>query len=213
MQHEAESNTMIDLGTRVGRRQAFGLMSSKCSAADAECLKQIRESKSYKSVEAQWEEFCPRYLGLSRSHADKIIQQFDEFGAAYFELSQIVRIPEKAYRAISGAISDHSIEYKGETIPISQENGGRIAEVVALLRQGSEQLSRQLVSMVVSESASIAMPAEQRKKLREVRKLLDACFTQLEAIGGSMLLPADRAELVAMTAYGLERLNQFQRPA
>jgi len=41
----------------------------------------------------------------------------------------------------------------------------------------------------------------------------DACFTQLEAIGGSMLLPADRAELVALIAYGLERLNQFQRAA
>ncbi len=212
MQHQAESNTMIDLGTWVGRRQAFGLVSSKCSAADAECLKQIRESKRYKSVAAQWEEFCPRYLGLSRSHADKIIQQFDEFGAAYFELSQIVRIPEKTYRAISGAISGHSIEYKGETIPISQENGRRIVEVVALLREGSEQLS-QLVRMVASESAAVVIPAEQRRKLRTVRKRLDACFTQLEAIGGSMLLPADRAELVALIAYGLERLNQFQRAA
>jgi len=28
-----------------------------------------------------------------------------------------------------------------------------------------------------------------------------------------MLLPADRAELVALIAYGLERLNQFQRAA
>jgi hypothetical protein len=213
MQYHAVSNTMIDLGTCVGRRQAFGLMSSKCSAADAECLKQIRESKSYKSVAAQWEEFCPRYLGLSRSHSDKIIQQLDEFGAAYFELSQIVRIPEKAYRAISGAISDHSIEYKGETIPISQENGAQIAEVVALLREGSEQLSRQLVRMVAGESATVVMPTEQRRKLRAVRKRLDACFTQLEAIGGSMLLPADRAELVALIAYGLERLNQFQRAA
>ena len=128
MQHSSVSNvsnSMIDLGTWVGRRHAFGLMASKCSAADAECLKQIRESKHYKSVTSQWEEFCPRYLGLSRSHADKLIQQLDEFGAAYFELSQIVRIPEKVYRAISGTISGHSIEYKGETIPISQENGGR----------------------------------------------------------------------------------------
>src|SRR5436190_9310766 len=170
MQHQAETNTMIDLGTWVGRRQAFGLVSSKCSAADAECLKQIRESKRYKSVAAQWEEFCPRYLGLSRSHADKIIQQFDEFGAAYFELSQIVRIPEKVYRAISGTISGHSIEYKGETIPISQENGGRIAEVVALLRQGTEELSAQLLNALISDAASITFPTEQHKKLRVVRK-------------------------------------------
>src|SRR6266481_4815627 len=114
MQHQPENNTMIDLGTWVGRRQAFGLVSSKCSAADAECLKQIRENKSYKSVAAHWEEFCPRYLGLSRSHADKLIQQLDEFGAAYFELSQIVRIPAKAYRAISGAISGHSSNTKAK---------------------------------------------------------------------------------------------------
>src|SRR5437870_7020967 len=120
MPHHNLPVLMIDLGASVRRRQAFGLIASKCSAADAECLKQIRESKRYKSVAAHWEEFCPRYLGLSRSHADKLIQQLDEFGAAYFELSQIVRIPDKAYRAISGAISDHSIEYKGETIPISQ---------------------------------------------------------------------------------------------
>src|SRR5258708_1271104 len=185
MQHNAVSNEMIDLGTCVGRRQAFGLIASKCSAADAECLKQIRDSKSYKSVASHWEEFCPRYLGLSRSHADRLIQQLDEFGAAYFELSQIVRIPEKAYRAISGAISRHSIEYQGETIPISQENGDRIAEVVALLRQGTEELSAQLLNGLISDAASITFPTGQRKKLRAVRKRLDTSFTQLEAIGGS----------------------------
>ena len=212
-----ESNNVItpvfELGTWVGRRQAFGLIANKCSATDAECLKQIRESKRYKSVEADWDEFCPRHLGLSRSHADRLIHQLEEFGTAYFALSQIVRIPESAYRAISGAVSGHSIEFKGETIPISHENGGRIAEVVALLRQGSEQLRGQLKDALVSDASTVVMPTEQRKKLRAVCKRLDTCITQLEAIGGSELLPADRAEMAALIVYGLERLNQLPRAA
>ena len=201
MQHEDVSTPAFELGTWVGRRQAFGLIASKCSAADAECLKQIRESKRYKSVSAHWEEFCPRYLGLSRAHADKLIQQLQEFGTAYFELSQIVRIPENAYRAISGAVRGHSIEYDGETIPISEENGGRIAEVVTLLRNESEQISRQIVAM--------RQPSERRKKLRAIRKRLDACYTQLELINGSLLLPADRTELVALIEYGKKRLGKI----
>jgi hypothetical protein len=55
MQPVKEDNPVFELGTWVGRRQAFGLIANKCSAADAECLKQIRESKSYKSVAATWE--------------------------------------------------------------------------------------------------------------------------------------------------------------
>jgi hypothetical protein len=178
---------MIDLGTSVGRQQAFGLIASKCSAADAECLKQIRESKRYKSVATHCEEFCLRYLGLSRSHAAY-------FG---FRKSSVFR------RKPTGR----------ETIPISQENSERIADVVALLRQDPEELSAQLVNALVSDSASIAMPTEQRRKLRAVRKRLDDCFTPLETIGGSEVLPSDHAEMVSLIAYGLERLNQLPRAA
>jgi hypothetical protein len=207
MQLNDVSTPAFELGTWVGRRQAFALLANKCSAADAECLKQIRESKGYKSVAADWEQFCPRYLGLSRSHADKLIHQLEEFGTAYFELSQIVRIPESAYRAISGAISGHSIEYEGETIAISKENGPRVAQVVRLLRQEADQCSRRLVDTLLA--MPMAIPTEQRKKLRAVRKRLEAGFQQLETISGSDLLDQDRAEAVALIEYGRERLAQL----
>src|SRR5207247_5356237 len=126
---------------------------------------QIRESKNNKAVAAQWEQFCPRYLGLSRAHADKLIQQLDEFGAAYFELSQIVRIPENAYRAISGAVSGHSIEYKGETIPISRENsrrnrrGRRVAAAPWWLASRPPSSCRPSSARSCGQSASAPMPA------------------------------------------------------
>ena len=207
------STTPFELGTLVGRRQAFGLIAYKCSAADAECLKQMREAKHDNSVADTWDEFCSGYLGLSRSKADKIIHSLEEFGTAYFALSQIVRIPEGAYRAISGAVSGASIEYEGETIPISEKNSPRIAEVVTLLRQEAEQSRLRLVNSLLSVSEPTALPAEQRKKLRGVRKRLDACFEELEAIGASDLLDEDRAETVALIEYGLERLSQLSHAA
>jgi hypothetical protein len=198
MQPVKEDNPVFELGTWVGRRQAFGLIANKCSAADAECLKQIRASKRYKSVAATWEQFCPSYLGLSRAHADKLIQQLEEFGSAYFELSQLVRIPEQAYRAISGAVVGHSVEYKGEKISISKENAHRIAEVVTLLRQESEQLSRRL------ELTRGSLKSPQGKHLQGIRKRLEGCFAQLADMG-------DNAAAGALIEYGLERLRQLSR--
>jgi hypothetical protein len=53
------------------------------------------------------------------------------------------------------------------------------------------------------------MPNSQRKKLREVRKRLEACFTQLEAMNSSLLRPDDRAGMVGLIEYGLKRLGQL----
>jgi hypothetical protein len=33
----AEADAMLDLGAWLGRRQAFGLIANRCSAADAAC--------------------------------------------------------------------------------------------------------------------------------------------------------------------------------
>ncbi len=59
----------------------------------------------------------------------------------------------------------------------------------------------------------MAIPTEQRKKLRVVRKRLEASFQQLEAIGASDLLDQDRADAIALIEYGLERLSQLSRTA
>ena len=48
----------FDLGTWVGRRQAFGIVAAKASAADVECLRQIRDRKLYLIKTRTWGEFC-----------------------------------------------------------------------------------------------------------------------------------------------------------
>ena len=48
----------------------------RCSAADAECLRELRESKKYKLLGLTWEECCKQRAGIGRSTADQIIQKF-----------------------------------------------------------------------------------------------------------------------------------------
>src|SRR6266851_8129338 len=117
---------VFELGTWVGRRQAYGLLATRSSAADAECLKRLRDSKEYKQAGITWEELCQRHLGVSRAQADRLIAQLDEFGDAYFALSKIVRISADAFRDIADSVTESTIEYNGETIPIKEENASKI---------------------------------------------------------------------------------------
>ena len=53
-----------------------------------------------KALNLTWDEFCKQHAGASRAHADEIIRRLQEFGAAYFRLSEIIRISPQSYRAI-----------------------------------------------------------------------------------------------------------------
>lgn len=64
--------------------------------------------------------------GQSRRQADRIIEQFDEFGAAHFRLSNLARISAENFREIAGAVGDDCIERKGEPVALIPENAARI---------------------------------------------------------------------------------------
>ena len=50
----------LELGTWIGKSQAFGAIAKSCTGAEAACLKQIRDQRSYESLGLTWEQFCPR---------------------------------------------------------------------------------------------------------------------------------------------------------
>ncbi|HUI80664.1 MAG TPA: hypothetical protein VLY24_22220 [Bryobacteraceae bacterium] len=125
----------FDLGTLLGRRQAFGLIAARCSAADAACLREIRKKKSYKGLAPDWSEFCSKHLGMSLTHANRIIRYLDEFGPEYFELAQLTGVTVQAYRAIAPAVKDQALHYDGQAIALLPENAERLAEAVEKLRQ------------------------------------------------------------------------------
>lgn len=137
----ADDQAAYDLGEMLGRREAFGMIAGRCSAADAECLRRMRDQKIYRSRATSWNGFCPKFLGMTSRHANRIIRTLEEFGPSYFELAQLTRITPEQFRAIAPAIRDRQIHTQGEAIALIPENAEKIAAAVAGLRRGGTSRS------------------------------------------------------------------------
>jgi hypothetical protein len=131
--HAGES----ELDQLLGERRAFSRVGDSCSAADAECLRRMRDERLYRFKKVNWSQFCTQYLDISKTEANCIIRRFEEFGQSYFDVSRIVRISPESYRAIAHAVKDKSIEYDGETIPLTGDNAQRVTAAVQALRQAA----------------------------------------------------------------------------
>jgi hypothetical protein len=134
-----EAPVSVAVGTWIGREQAFNALAQQCSSARVACLKQVRDTESYKSLNLTWDEFCPEHAGISRSQADRLISQLSQFGVPYFQLTDIVPVSPAVYREIEPAIVDGTIEFRGEQVPITQENATKIKAAVYALRKAVER--------------------------------------------------------------------------
>jgi hypothetical protein len=125
---------LIEAGAWIGRQQAFAAIASKCAAAQARALKEIKEARYYDSLDVNWADFCEQYAGISRSWADTIISRLDELGDNYFRLCEIAQISPDTYRQISGHVTPESIELDGESVPLTRSNSARIRAALKRLR-------------------------------------------------------------------------------
>ena len=132
----------FDLGTWLGRRQAFSMIAGRASAADAECLRRIREQKLYRSRTAKWPEFCVRYVGASKTNVDRMIRQLEEFGPPFFQLAQLTRISPETYRAIAPQVGQEGLRFEGEAIALVPENAEKVSAAVAEMRRRAARNSR-----------------------------------------------------------------------
>jgi hypothetical protein len=150
---------MLELGAWLGRHQAFGLMANRCSAADAECLKQIRDGGKYKELGMTWATFCQEKAGISRVSADRLIKHLEEFGANYFRLSELMQISSETYRLIAGSVSEEGVEVDGKKIPMTRENRKRVMAAVEKMRgkaqakSSADTLRRRLDAMLAELKA------------------------------------------------------------
>ena len=171
----------IDAGAWVGRQQAFAMIANSCSAAQALCLKQVRETRLYEKIELSWEEFCKEYAGISRSQADRLIQQYEEFGDAYFRLSEIARISPETYRQIASQVSDEGLEFDGRKLALIPENGPKIRAAIQTLRAQLQQ---------ASDASQPASPGITQLLIR-----MDALLEEVATMGRRLLDASERAGL------------------
>src|ERR1035438_1943379 len=88
----------------------------------------------FEKLELTWDEFCKEYAGISRENADRIIRQHEEFGEAYFRLSEIARISPETYRQIASQVSEEGLEFDGRKLALIPENGPKIRAAIQTLR-------------------------------------------------------------------------------
>ncbi len=128
-------NQDIELGRLLGRREAFSIVAGRCTAADAELLRRIRDEKLYLGHAKDWDEFCAVYLRMCRASANRLIALLNEFGPHYFEFAQLTRISPETYRAIAPSIQDGMLHSNGEAIALIPENAEKVSAAVAALRK------------------------------------------------------------------------------
>jgi len=171
----------FELGTWLGRRQAFGVMAGKTSAADVDCLRQIRDTKLYTCKSATWEEFCSKYLGAGRSQVNRIIGYLEKYGPQFFALTQLTRVPPAVYKAIEPHLSEAGLTVDGETFALSTDNAQQVAAAVAELRKRAE--------------AQVAAPP--KDPFEVVEKRFQDLIGRLEALTPT-LDPGQKAALAAL---------------
>lgn len=198
---ENRKPTPADIATWTGRTQAFGIVARQCSAAQAECLRQIHQSGAYTAVSSNWDDFCRDHAGMSRPKADSLIRSLEEFGPDYFRFSEIVPVSPETYRQLAPAIAENALEIEGESIPITPENAPKIRRAVQQLRADLKQ-SRQRESARLSitvlqagfdslfrDTARLIDDIPTRASSTELHSLLRYCINHLTRIGRAIPAP------------------------
>jgi len=190
----------FELGILLGTRKAFAAVAGRCSAADAECLRRLRDQKLYLGRAATWAEFCPRFLGLSKTQANVIIRHLEEFGPDYFEVAQLTRITPEQFRAIAPAIRDKNIHVNGEAIALLPENSEEVTAAVAELRQAT--------------ATAPASPST-RDRMAALGRRFEQLAADFEEFADGPLSLAEKSQLGAALSpiiLRLECLHRRQRP-
>ena len=95
-------------------------------------------ARFYRARDVTWERFCQEYAGISRSVADQLIRQLDEFGPGYFHIAEIAKITPEKFRLIAPSVSEEGVNCDGESIPFTAENAGKLAAAVQQLQARAE---------------------------------------------------------------------------
>ena len=199
-----DSEKQFDLGSWTGLQKAFAAVAGSCSAARAQCLKQVRDSKMLDDLGLTWDEFCTDHAGISRGHADHLIQQYNQFGDAYFHLSEIARVSSKTFEQIAGhVVSDNgadALEIDGQKLALVPENAAKIRAAIQSLRN---QVRRP------------PAPARPSADVIELRVRVDALSADIAraiaALNPELPNNGERAALRGLSVYAVNKFRNFAR--
>jgi len=191
-----DAERQVDLGSWVGLQRAFAVVTGSCSAARAQCLRQIRDSKMLDDLGVTWGQFCKDYAGITRQHANHLIRQFAEFGDAYFRLSEIARVSPKIYRQIATRVDGETIEIDGQKLALTPANANRIRAGIQALRERARRAA-----------ITVRPPAD----VVELNLRIDALASDLAKSMGALGPSQSREPHRALLAGALDKFHALAR--
>jgi hypothetical protein len=194
---ETIATELFDAAAWVGRQQAFAMIGSTCSVAQAQCLRDIRETRAYEKLGVTWDEFCPRYAAISRSKADDLIRRLDEFGQAYFRICEVTQLSPEAYRQIADRVHDETVELDGEAVPLLPQNAPRIRLGIRNLRSEINRLDADRQR----RSSTVELSDRLDHLLRDIHRRID----------GVLMSDGERAALRGLTTSAIERFRRLSK--
>ena len=197
---------VFNAGSWLGRKQAFSGMAGRCSAADANCIRTMREEKSYKALGLTWEEFCSQHLGMSRSMADRTIRLLEEFGETYFILNGLTPVGPDDYRLIAASVSGEGVKSGEELISLAPQNTVRLADAVENLKQQAR-----LALPAPETSDKPAKAVRSKDPIWRAIDQLQAAVEGLEQLLAGGLGNRDRATLMTVLGGCSGRLGRLDR--
>ena len=195
---DRERDAALELGTWMGRKQAFASLAGGCSAANAECLRQMRHERRYRTLGLSWEEFCKQRIGITRQHADRVIRWLEEFGPQYFRLAQATGITPEEYRRIAGSVNEKGLAHAGELIPITTEDAPRLIAAVEELRRQAEP------------EAGKGEAEDQDRAIEKAERLLRTAVNEIGRVEEMPLNAARRQRLFTRLSAQIRRLRMVQ---
>jgi len=186
----------VAFGTSIGRSQAFGAITFKCSVEQAKALEHVWESGDYKLLGLTWEKYCLEYAGLTHQRVEGIIRNRQEFGDTYLRLSDIIAISPETYRHLQLQVHDDCLEIAGEMVPILPENAARIREAVTRLRAELRKAQEDVDVLTSPEIAGL-------------QTRLDAWLSDLRRMAPRLIARREDASLRALVHYAIQHLQQI----
>lgn len=196
MDEQNTDNAIFDLGTWLGRIQAFRLIASRCSVADIEALSEIYNKKLYRTLNMTWERFCIECLGITSRWADTLIRRLNQLGPGFFKLNNFTRIKPADYLLISDAVTGEGLACGGEIIPLDEEHAAELTHAVEALRHEH-----------APEPESVD-PSE--RAFARAEKSLQAALVEFERLQAMNLDEDRRLRLVVAVEAGRDHLDRIR---
>ena len=186
---------ILELGMLLGERRTLGTIAGRCSAAHAQCIRKMRESKLYVKFAPTWAAYCEKYLKMSKSTANRMIVLVETYGSVYFEVAALTGISPAEFERIHPHIHPDGIHAGGEVIALIPENAQRAIEAIAKLQEEAA---------AAQPEKTASTPDSQIEEIEKRAEQLCSAFYKIAKRIGDKKRVAGSIKKMQMMFYGLE---------